>query len=140
MGYFKVLTTSLGGHKNKVFKSGRIVTEKDFPPGNVPALVAKRFLQACDENGKPVEYKPDVKKEETQDKGEIKVDLRPTEKPEKKEPVTPKVEFKKESKPELSADDFEIEDLIKALQDAKVKFDPKAQKEELFKKWLTLSE
>jgi hypothetical protein len=42
---YTVLTSSLGGRRNKIFNGGDTVTERDFPVGNIPHLIAKGFLK-----------------------------------------------------------------------------------------------
>lgn len=42
---YTVLATAVGGKRNKIFRSGDTVTERDFPPGNIPRLIQKGFLK-----------------------------------------------------------------------------------------------
>lgn len=41
---YKVIALSVGGARNKVYKSGDIVTAESFPPGNAEKLVATGFI------------------------------------------------------------------------------------------------
>lgn len=45
MRTFKVISLSVGGSNNKIFKSGDIVTENQFPQGNADKLVKGGFLK-----------------------------------------------------------------------------------------------
>lgn len=45
---YKVIALSVGGSSNKVFHSGDIVEEGNFPPGNAEALVKNGFLEPAD--------------------------------------------------------------------------------------------
>ena len=47
MRKFKVIALSLGGI-GKVFKVKDIVTEKNFPAGNIPDLIDKEFIEEID--------------------------------------------------------------------------------------------
>lgn len=63
MANYKVISASLGGLGNKVFKAGDNVTEKNFSKGNAPKLVEQGFLEEIKgkETPKPAKKKP-VKK------------------------------------------------------------------------------
>lgn len=73
---YKVIALSVGGRRNKIFKSGDEVTADDFPPGTCPDLVAKGFLEevkrpevafakpVVEKNGPPA-VEPVVKKKTT---------------------------------------------------------------------------
>jgi hypothetical protein len=50
MKKYKVLTSSVGGRRNKIFKAGDIVFENNFPEGNAEQLVKKGFLEKVGES------------------------------------------------------------------------------------------
>lgn len=45
MAQYKVIPLACSGNGNRVFKNGDIVSEKDFPKGALPELIAKGFLR-----------------------------------------------------------------------------------------------
>ncbi len=45
MRKFKVIALSVGGLNNKIFRSGDMVQENNFPQGNVDTLVKEGFLK-----------------------------------------------------------------------------------------------
>lgn len=45
MKKFKVIALSVGGSNNRIFHSGDIVDESNFPKGNAELLVEKDFLK-----------------------------------------------------------------------------------------------
>lgn len=69
---YRVKALSLSGLNKKMFDSGDIVSEENFPEGNVPRLIAEGFLEEIPEE-KAVE---ESEKEETsdQDAGEVTED------------------------------------------------------------------
>lgn len=48
MPNYKVIALSVGGKGNKIFNSGDIVTELNFPEGNAVKLVEEGFLELID--------------------------------------------------------------------------------------------
>ncbi len=48
MANYKVIALSVGGKGNKIFNSGDIVTELNFPEGNAAKLVEEGFLEPID--------------------------------------------------------------------------------------------
>lgn len=48
MANYKVIALSVGGKGNKIFNSGDIVTELNFPEGNAAKLVDEGFLEPID--------------------------------------------------------------------------------------------
>lgn len=45
MAKYKVIALSVGGLNKKIYNSNDIVTEENFPEGNVPELVKGGFLE-----------------------------------------------------------------------------------------------
>lgn len=63
MAKYKVIALSVGGLGKKIFNSGDIVTDKNFPAGNAEKLVKQGFLEEIQEKKEPVkEDKEDKKK------------------------------------------------------------------------------
>lgn len=48
MANYKIIALSVGGKGNKIFNSGDIVTELNFPEGNAAKLVDEGFLEPID--------------------------------------------------------------------------------------------
>lgn len=84
MPNYKVIALSVGGKGNKIFNSGDIVTELNFPEGNAAKLVEEGFLELIPSEETP---EPTVELPAT----EIKVD---------EVPVAPEAENKAEETPE----------------------------------------
>ncbi len=62
MANYKVISASLGGLSNKVFKAGDLVTEKNFSKGNAIKLVEQGFLEEIKEEAKKATPKKETKK------------------------------------------------------------------------------
>lgn len=55
MADYKVISLSVGGSNNRIYKSGDIVNESNFPPGNIPKLISDKFIKLIPEKAKPQE-------------------------------------------------------------------------------------
>lgn len=45
MAKYKVIALSVGGKKNKIYSSGDVVTESDFPEGNIKFLIDGKYVE-----------------------------------------------------------------------------------------------
>lgn len=53
MAKYKVICLSVGGLGNKIFKSGDIVTDDNFPEGNAQELVKGKYIEPIEDKPKP---------------------------------------------------------------------------------------
>ncbi len=116
MAKYKVIALSIGGRKNKIFSAGDIVTEENFPSGNIEALVTGKYIE-------PILDSTDFKPEITAEKLEVATDEIPEE---KKEDTG------------LSIDDVTEDELRTDLKSKGFKVGKHETKEDLFEKWKTL--
>jgi len=108
MAEYVVITTSVGGSGNNIYRSGETVTEASFIPGSVPQLVKDGFLRPKED--KPVAPVAPVKQVETPE---------PTPDP---SPVNTIKEYG-----DISANEIKIE-----LDNKGIFYKEKAQKKELY--------
>lgn len=104
MRRFKVKALSVGGHNNKIFKSGQEVTSKNFPSDNLDRLVKEGFLEEIE----PTEA------DLNEDENEIE-----------KEPLVEVPTLKQ-------MDDFTEDQLKEWLKSKEIFFRKKAEKPELY--------
>lgn len=64
---YRVKALSLSGLNKRMFDSGDIVTEENFPEGNVPRLIAEGFLEEIPQETSDVESDKGKDKESTED-------------------------------------------------------------------------
>jgi hypothetical protein len=152
MKTYKVIALSVGGKRNKVFASGDIVREKDFPEGAFPALVLNGFLEPIESEESPVlvivddqDEDEDPKKEgdPAEVKEEAPVIVNELEKKSSEESEVKKEE--EELNPALeklinselpSIDEIESEEIKDHLSKSKISFGKNESKEQLYNKYI----
>jgi hypothetical protein len=108
---YKVIALSVGGTRNKVFRSGEEVNESQFQDGVADQLVGKGFLELISED-KEVPKKMEPQQPQT------------IEKP--KPPTVVEI---------MSIDNVTRKDMMAFLKTRKIDFEANATKKELYKMW-----
>lgn len=115
---YKVIALSVGGKGNKIFHSGDIVSDKNFPDGNAEKLVELGFLKL--HNTGKSEAKADANEGDSKSQDDAN--------------AIPAGEAKTDTV--KTFDQISKKELVKDLTDANVAFDEKASKKELYELWL----
>jgi hypothetical protein len=145
----KVVVISVSGLNNRIFNSGDVVNEQQFPRGNFDKLIQEGYLQFFRHDDVEVDTRKDI--------GEVEVNLQPVPEPKQQGEIerdakierlmaeqnwvelkkmgvdeTPVTEDVKDEGGEDPIEDTTIIELKAALDKMKVKYSKNASKEELY--------
>lgn len=130
MKWYKVIALSVGGRKNKIFHTGDLVNESNFPEGAADRLMNQGFLEYFDKDADEVPSQPG-------EELEVEITLREEQQPDGGQAAEKKSdeEGSDEETQAPDVDDLTKKEIMKELEEAGIPFDKNSNKAQLYEIW-----